>query len=84
MNYDKYIFDWQNELLEKDEYLNTNKYAFSLLNKAQNMLKEHIDKYDMNSDAEKNLQLINNLLIEIYHETSYIKLEFDNNLSEKW
>lgn len=84
MNYEKYIFDWQNELLNEYEYLDTDKYAFSLFKKAKIMLEKHINTYEMDIDERENIKLISNLLTEIYLEISHIELEFDNGVIDNW
>lgn len=81
MNYNKYLFDWKNQLLEESEYTDTDKYAFSLLNKAQEMLTDHIANYDMTSEQKKSLRDINNLLKEVYLETSHIERKFLDDFS---
>jgi len=83
MNYEKYIFDWENRLLERNEYLNTEKYAFSLLNKAQCLLKDHIDKYVMSNDEKENLKKVNDIVKRVYLETSHIEIEFTYDYTEK-
>ena len=81
MNFDKYIFDWENKLLEENEYFETNKYAFSLLKKAQFILNEHINTFNMETKEKNNMILINDLLTKIYLETSHVELEFNNKYS---
>lgn len=77
MNYDKYIFDWENNLLEDDEYGDTSKYAFSLLNKAISMLKKFKNERNPYEDDNKELEKIINILQATYLETSHNELYFD-------
>lgn len=76
MDYPQYIVDWKTNALETEEYANTEKISFSLLNVARDLLNDHIIRFDMTEDQLNHLLNIEKLLEHAYTESSHIEMTF--------
>lgn len=77
MNHQKYIADWNNNVLEKEAYGDTEKIAFSYLNVARELLANHMEKYEVEDEELHSLQAIEALLKHSYVESSHLEMSFE-------
>ena len=78
MDYSGYIEDWQADLLEKEDYSDTQKIAFSYLNVARDLLSEYKLGFDHEPKQLEELTKIENLLKHAYLESGHLEIQFDD------